>query len=731
MRVGMSTDARERQMKHSKKWGVQAKILLVFTAINILATAAYTLFVYQIKTDSIYEATDARLTAAAHAVTRMLPADYLEQPLNTAPPANYLQQTRSLYAYSQEAGLRYVYAFVEDHGQVRYLADSASADEIRRDKYGQYMQAYREPPPALWQAFRDGQPHFAEYQDQFGQFRSLFVPGERRDGLRYVIGADIDVAYLQNRSHEALLTSLLIGGAIFAISLALSWWVARALTQPVRALLSVTERLADGDYSARAHSHGQDEVAQLAGGLNAMGQAIAQREEAMLQLIYRDELTGLGNRLALDEALTAALSQHQMGVLMLVHLDRFRAINDLLGFAAGDLVLQVATTRLSELWPNDSRVHRLGGNVFALLVTGLPAYDSDSLHRQVFRALEGEPFTLADQQIDLTVTLGIVRFPQHGNQAGLLLRNAEVALYAAKQAHKPWSEYNAEQVGSRREQLSLLGELRRAVEQHEMHVFYQPQVSINQGQLVQAEALVRWRHPERGWVPPSAFIPFAEQTGRIRSLTDWLLNEVAQQTTAWRASGQPLTISINVAVHDLEDPDFPKRVAAALRRHDAQPQDLCLEITEGGLMADPEQARATLTALHEAGHRLAIDDFGTGYSSLAYLSHLPVDELKIDRSFIMDLNLHNRSIVLSTISLGHALGLKVVAEGVETGNQYRELALLGCDIAQGYLIAKALPLEEFNAWRHAHPHECDWGSCPDAAPDLPPGGVTRMLEGGQ
>lgn len=507
-------------MKLSKPWGVQAKILLVFTVINILATAAYTLFVYQMKANSIYEAADARLTAAAHAVARMLPAGYLDQPLNAKPPPQYAEHTRALYQYSQAAGLRYVYAFIEEQGQVRYLADAASDQEIRADNYGHYRQAYREPPPALLQTFRDGQPHFAEYTDQFGQFRSLFVPGVRQDGLRYVVGADIDIAYLHARAQEALYASLLIGVGIFLLSLLLSWWVARHLTRPVRALLNVTERIAEGDYSARINDHGEDEVAQLAGGLNAMGEAIAQREQAMLQLIYRDELTGLGNRLALDEALTAALATQQPGVLMLVHLDRFRAINDLLGFAAGDLVLQVATSRLSDLWPNDSRVHRLGGNVFALLVTGLPAYDSNTLYRQVFQALEGEPFTLADQHIDLTVTLGIVRFPVHGEQAGLLLRNAEVALYAAKQAHKPWSEYNAEQVGSRREQLSLLGELRRAIEQHEMHVFYQPQVSINRGQLVQAEALVRWRHPERGWVPPSAFIPFAEQTGRIRSLTD-------------------------------------------------------------------------------------------------------------------------------------------------------------------------------------------------------------------
>ena len=259
-----------------------------------------------------------------------------------------------------------------------------------------------------------------------------------------------------------------------------------------------------------------------------MGQAIAQREEAMLQLIYRDELTGLGNRLALDEALTAALSQHQMGVLMLVHLDRFRAINDLLGFAAGDLVLQVATTRLSELWPRQPRAS--AGRQCVCPVGDRPAGIRQrqpappGVSRAGRRAVHPGRPTDRPHRHPGHCALSAAR--QSGRAAAATPR---VALYAAKQAHKPWSEYNAEQVGSRREQLSLLGELRRAVEQHEMHVFYQPQVSINQGQLVQAEALVRWRHPERGWVPPSAFIPFAEQTGRIRSLTDWLLNEVAQQ----------------------------------------------------------------------------------------------------------------------------------------------------------------------------------------------------------
>ncbi len=701
-------------MKLSKPWGVQAKILLVFTAINIVATAAYTLFVYQLKTDGIYEAADASLRAGAHAVPRMLPAGYLDQPLQAAPPAQYKEHARALYHYSQQAGLRYVYAFVQENSQspVRYLADAASVAEIRAHRYGQFLQTYLKPPPELLQTFRDGQQHVAEYTDQFGQFRSLFVPGVRQDGVRYVIGADIDLAYLQARRQDALYASLLIGAGIFGLSLLLSWWVARNLTRPVLALLRVTERITHGDYAARAsvHHHGQDEVAQLAAGLNAMGEAIAQREQAMLQLIYRDKLTGLGNRLALDEALSTALAGQHSGVLMLVHLDRLRAINDLLGFAAGDTVLQVTTARLSALWPHDSqvhrlsgphegRVHRLGGNVFALLVTDMPTLDNAALYQHISQALEGEPFTLDDQRIDLTVTLGIVRFPLHGKLAGMLLRHAEVALYTAKQAHKPWSEYSAERVVSRREQLSLLGELRRAIEQHELHVFYQPQVGIAHGELVQAEALLRWLHPERGWVPPSAFIPFAEQTGRIRMLTDWLLHQVAQQVAAWRASGTPLTMSVNVAIHDLEDPDFAARVAAALQRHGALAQDMCLEITEGGLMADPAQTHTTLNTLHHAGHRMAIDDFGTGYSSLAYLSRLPVNELKIDRSFIIDLNPHNRSIVLSTISLGHALELDVVAEGVETEAQLRELAALGCDVVQGYWVARPMPCDAFNRWR--------------------------------
>jgi EAL domain-containing protein (putative c-di-GMP-specific phosphodiesterase class I) len=340
---------------------------------------------------------------------------------------------------------------------------------------------------------------------------------------------------------------------------------------------------------------------------------------------------------------------------------------------------------------------------------GVTEQTAEALYERIFHVVEAEPLTINDQDIDLSITLGSVHFPLHGRHAGLLLRNAEGALYTAKQNQKRWIEYKPEHTSQQRDQLSMLGELRRALEHNEIHLFFQPQVSIASGRLVQAEALVRWSHPERGWIPPNDFIPFLEKTGRIRSLTNWVLNAVAKQVAAWRAEGNPLTVALNVAVHDLEDPDFAQRVAFALQQHQAMAGDVCLEITEGGLMADPEQALITLSALHQAGHPLAVDDFGTGYSSLAHLSKLPVDELKIDRSFIMDWNPQNRSIVVSTISLGHALQMKVVAEGVETAAQYRELAALGCDIAQGYLVSKPLPLAEFDRWRAAHQGEYPWG----------------------
>jgi len=699
-------------MNFIQSLGVQAKILLVFTCINVLATASYTLFVYKLKTESIYQASDASLTAGVHAVSRMLPVGYIEQPLKTPSTFNYIENTRALYAYSQLAGLRYIYIFVQkqEKSPVFYLADAASDAEIQVNKYGQFLQTYLQPPPELLQTFLDGEQRFAEYTDEFGQFRSLFISGMRQDGIRYVVGGDIDMSDLQALRVDALQKSLLIGFGIFCLCLLLSWYLARSLARPVLNLLQVTQRIAKRDYDAGPQNHGPDEVGQLAAGLNAMGKAIAEREQAMLELIYHDKLTGLGNRLALDEALTSALDNQKSGVLILVHLNQLRAINDLLGFSVGDTALRVMASRLVLLYAPDedsespgashnSKAYRLGGKVFALLVTGSPTPGSETIYQDVSQALENHPVTLDEQHIDLAVTLGIAHFPEHGIVAGMVVRNAEVALNAAKNAHKNWNEYNERLVVSRREQLSLLGELQRAVKQNELQLFYQPQVHIRHGALVQAEALIRWQHPERGWLPPSAFIPFAEQTGRVRLLTLWVLNQVAKQVSLWRNSFVPLTVSVNVTVCDLEDPEFSARVADVLLQHGALAQDVCLEITESGLMVDPKQAFSNLDALHRAGHRISIDDFGTGYSSLSYLSRLPVSELKIDRSFINDPSPHNQSIVRSTIGLGHALKLDVVAEGVETEAQLHELALMGCDAVQGYLVARPMPVDAFNRWR--------------------------------
>ena len=695
-----------------KRMGIQGKILLVFTVINLIATTAYTVFVYQLREKSVLEEVDARLQVAAHALPLILPAGYLDQPVQDGlrlSEGDYVARTRSLYAYSRQAKLQYVYAFIEHNDHVVYMADAASDAEIAANKYGHYLEPYPNPPLALRQAFQDGQPQFAEYADKFGSFRSYFLPGTRKDGSRYVIGVDIDISVVQSRTREALRSSMLLGGLLFAISLALSWPLARGLARPVKDLLKVTLKIAEGDYSARAQPVGEDEIAQLAQGINTMGESITMRKEAILKQLYIDELTLLGNRPAAQDALKQALYAQHAGVLVLVHLDRFRSINYLLGYAAGDQVLQAMATRLTQLAPTHNQVYRLGSNMFALIVMGVTEETAEALYERIFHVVESEPLTINEQDIDLSITLGCVHFPLHGKQSGLLLRNAEGALYTAKQNQKRWLEYKPEHISRQRDQLSLLGELRRALEQDEIHLFFQPQVSIDTGRLVQAEALIRWSHPERGWIPPNDFIPFLEQTGRIRSLTNWVLNAVAKQVAVWRAAGEPLTVALNVAVHDLEDPEFAQRVAFALQQHQAMACDMCLEITEGGLMADPEQALITLSALHQAGHAVAVDDFGTGYSSLAHLSKLPVDELKIDRSFIMDWNPQNRSIVVSTISLGHALQMKVVAEGVETAAQYRELSALGCDIAQGYLVSKPLPLAEFNRWRAAHRDTHSWG----------------------
>ncbi|MBP8814046.1 MAG: EAL domain-containing protein [Laribacter sp.] len=519
-------------------------------------------------------------------------------------------------------------------------------------------------------------------------------------GYSWLIYLDREQAILHH--NDGLLHVAIIGLKIVAIALLLTWLVARNLTRPLRELLHVTQRIANGDYRLRVPVRRPDEIGQLADSLNRMGEAIAIRERDLRNQALQDELTGLGNRKSLQQQLTRLESVPDTRVLLiLVHIDRMWVINDLLGFEAGDIALRLTARRLERLPLEHAECFRMSGNVFALLVCNSQQTESD-ICGLLIRELEGTPLRVDEHQVDLSITLGLAGYPQADGRGDIsqLSHYAEVALYAAKHQHRQWAEFNPLERERHHTKLSLLGELKRALANQELQVHYQPQVELITGHPMQAEALIRWKHPQRGWVAPSEFIPFAEETGRIRQLTDWMLDAVCQQVADWRRQLIPLPVSVNISMCDLADPAFAGRVLGKLAAHSASPCDLCLEITESALMAEPERVLHTLKELHRAGLRISIDDFGTGYSSLAYLSRLPVDELKIDRGFLTDLTPHNRSIVRSIVSLGHALGLSVIAEGVETTEVYQEMQHAGCDLAQGYLIARPLPLAEFETWRH-------------------------------
>ena len=501
----------------------------------------------------------------------------------------------------------------------------------------------------------------------------------------------------------SLLAITALGLVLFAVG---SVGLARRLSRPLDALVADTERLGRGDYSQPVVDLGQhDEVGNLARSFDRMRQNIQASQAEIRQLAYWDRLTGLPNRAEFREMLQALLNapEHQAGSVsvLILDLDRFKHINDVLGYAFGDKVLQAAASRLRDLSEQvNGHAARMGGGQFGLMLRDLDLSAALEVAHKVTAALD-VPFSLDGQMVDLRAGIGIARWPEHASDVDVLLGHAEVAMYTAKRKRAGVQVYDPALDSGSALTLSLLSELHQAIAQNELRLFLQPKINLSNHQVIAAEALVRWQHPARGMVPPMEFIPFAEQTGYVSHLTLWMLEEAARQWAGLQPASGMMRIAINLSTRDLMDPDFAAKVDALLARHNAPRVGFCLEITESTIMDDPQRAEITLNQLSSSGYKLSIDDFGTGYSSLAYLKRLPVNELKIDKSFVMGME-HSESdaqIVRSTIDLAHNLGLTVVAEGVENAVVYHLLANLNCDEGQGYYMSKPLPCTEFNAWR--------------------------------
>jgi diguanylate cyclase (GGDEF)-like protein/PAS domain S-box-containing protein len=424
-----------------------------------------------------------------------------------------------------------------------------------------------------------------------------------------------------------------------------------------------------------------------------------------------DGLTGLPNRTmlfdALDHAINAARDDKSMLALMLMDLDRFKEVNDTFGHHFGDMLLKQVAFRVQNQMRQGDIVARLGGDEFAIVLPRTSDATSTALTaRRILNTLE-QPFVVEGQVLEVGASIGIALFPEHGADARTLLRRADVAMYAAKKKESGYSFHRDDHESRTPDQLALVVELRSAMERDELELHFQPKLHLRSGIMTRAEVLIRWNHPQRGHLPPGYFVPIAERTGLIRAMTDWVLDRVLAQCRIWQDEGAPIHVAVNISAKSLLDQSLPSKVQTALDRWRVDPRFLKIEITESSIMADPAHALAILSMLQSMGVRLSVDDFGTGYSSLTHLRQLPIDEIKIDKSFVTGMRTSeaDAAIVRTVIDLGHNLGKQVCAEGVEDEETWEMLADLGCDLAQGYWIARPMPGADLMKWLH----NTSWG----------------------
>jgi diguanylate cyclase (GGDEF)-like protein/PAS domain S-box-containing protein len=436
-------------------------------------------------------------------------------------------------------------------------------------------------------------------------------------------------------------------------------------------------------------------------------------EETIRHLTYHDQLTGLPNSALLQERLrTAILSgrrERQPVALVLMNVDRFREINHTLGHQNGDRVLLELAQRLGDVVGQPDRVARLRGDEFALLLPGADVNLARQVAGKITKAME-EPFMVERLPIEIEASIGISVQPDHGEEAEILMQRADMAMQAAKRRNAGCMVYSPDCDPYDPRRLALLGELRRAIEVDQLLLHYQPKVDLKTRTVVGAEALVRWRHPKHGMVPPDQFIPLAEQGGLIKPLTRWVLDHALTQCEAWMREEPKLPVAVNLSARNLHDPQLVEQVTGLLASRQVAPELLQLELTESAVMTDPVRAGEILGVLDATGVGISIDDFGTGYTSLAYLRRLPVSELKIDKSFVMGMTKEDEdtAIVRSTNDLGHNLGLSVVAEGVEDEPTLELLGSFGCDAAQGYYMGRPMPAADLARWLRESP----WGVQP-------------------
>lgn len=535
--------------------------------------------------------------------------------------------------------------------------------------------------------------------DYFTLWQPLRNVDDSHVGAMLQFSRELALHTYQTLKRELMLIALLS----LAASLFGGLWLSRHVTRPVSKLAVAVRRIEQGNYETDVGVDREDELGALADSFNRMQRGIAQREQQIAYQAHHDSLTSLPNRASLQERLdgaieTAKIKGQTLAVLML-DIDRFKEINDTMGHAIGDRVLIEMGRRLRANVDDRDMLARFGGDEFVVLLEGRAGVQLEGAAEALCESA-ATPINIDAMELFLDISMGMAIYPEHGVTAEELLRRADIAMYDAKQAHIRMQVYQHGRDAMHLYRLSLVNDLRRAIPNGELELYYQPKLDLNSLQACHVEALVRWNHPQHGMIPPNDFVPLAEHSGLIRMLTDWVMHEVARQCAQWSEQGLDTGVALNLSAMDLSCGELPEVLNACLTKYQVDPARIILEVTESAVMRDAVYALEVLNRLRACGVRLAIDDFGTGYSSLSHLKRLPVDELKIDKSFVLNMAQDNDDavIVRSTIELAHNMGLRVVAEGVEDARTLEMLRGYHCDVAQGYLISRPLPAKQATKW---------------------------------
>ncbi|WP_415886234.1 putative bifunctional diguanylate cyclase/phosphodiesterase [Neptuniibacter sp. QD37_6] len=492
---------------------------------------------------------------------------------------------------------------------------------------------------------------------------------------------------------------LALEGGMVTITMLAAYLLAGSITQPVRKLVRQAQYIARGNYDSSVDISEKNEMGQLAKEFNQMQQAVLVREQKISHQLKHNSLTNLPNRFSLLETLDTLLQQKDT-FFSLLHLDirRTRTVNDTLGYQIGDMMIKEVGKRLLKL-NGASQTFHLDGDEFAMLIECSTLNELVQWQQKIEQVMD-DPLCGEDTLLHLQLQVGFARVPEDADDPLTLLQKADTALSHGKKAQQSFQQYLPEMDADANRRLSLVNDLKVAIAEDQLCLFYQPKLDLKTGKIHQLEALVRWQHPIQGMIPPDSFISIAEQTGQIDALSYWVMNEAARQYQAWAEIGLHLSIAVNISAENLKNQQLINSLKGIWKTHQLPQNSLSLEVTESAVVSDPESAIKMLFEIKGQGIKLSIDDYGTGYSSLAQLKQMPVSELKIDRSFVdkVHMSSDDQIIVRSTIRMAHDMGLTVVAEGIEDQETLTWLEQHDCDLAQGYFISRPQPASELNSW---------------------------------